>query len=397
MTARGFVALSVVALVAQACAAELPEEPRATSAQHASHGEGEPPAERQHDAHGAPASAVTETPPGMAIVEVARERVQGLGVRTARVERRALMRTIRAVAIVAPDERLVRKIQTRVSGWIEELLVAFTGARVRAGEPIVSIYSPEVVATEREYLLSLRALRGASAEGTEARGLLDSARTRLLYWGLSPKQLRDLERSGAPQRAVVLHSPIGGIVTWKPVYQGMYVTPEMELYTVTDLSRVWIWAEVFENDIDVVQLGQVAIIRLQGSPGFERRGAVSFVSPTLSPATRTLRVRFEAGNSDGALKPGQYATVELDVPLGDALALPADAIIRTGDRDLVFVETAHGRYAPRQVRLGRRAGDVFEVRDGLAEGDRVVVSSQFLFDSESRLRAADSGPAHGGH
>jgi len=397
MTAKAVVAVWAVVLVALGCATEPPAEPPPVPAAHASHGDGDAPAAGEHDAHGTPSSGAAETPPGMATVEVAHERVQALGVRTAPVEHRALTRAIRAVAVVAPDERLVRKIQTRVSGWIEELLVAFTGARVKAGEPILSIYSPEVVATEREYLLALRALRAASAEGTEARGLLDSARTRLLYWGLSSEQLRDLERSGAPSRSVVLHSPIAGIVTWKPVYQGMYVTPEMELYTVTDLSRVWIWAEVFENDIDLVQLGQEATIRLQGTPGFERRGVVSFISPALSSATRTLRVRFEADNSDGALKPGQYATAELDVPLGDALALPADAIIRTGDRDLVFVETAHGRFEPRQVLLGRKAGDVFEVRGGLAGGDRVVVSSQFLLDSESRLRAATSAPAHAGH
>jgi multidrug efflux pump subunit AcrA (membrane-fusion protein) len=334
----------------------------------------------------------------MAAVDVGSGRVQALGVRTTEVERRALVRKIRAVAVIAPDERLVRKIQTKVSGWIEGLFVDFTGAQVAAGEPILSIYSPEVVAAQREYLLAREALDDhvAGADG-DARGLLDSARTRLSYWGLTDAQLRELAHTGAPQRSIALHSPIRGTVTLKPVYQGMYVTPEMELYTVTDLSRVWIWAEVFENDIDLVRLGQEATIRLQSSPGTERRATVSFVSPVLAPATRTLRLRFDANNADGALKPGQYATAELDVSLGEALAVPADAVIRTGDRDVVFVESGPGRYEPRQVVLGRKAEDLYEVRTGLTAGERVVVSSQFLLDSESRVRGASSGPAHGGH
>jgi RND family efflux transporter MFP subunit len=195
----------------------------------------------------------------------------------------------------------------------------------------------------------------------------------------------------------VLHSPIRGTVTLKPVYQGMYVTPEMELYTVTDLSRVWIWAEVFESDIELVRLGQEATIRLQSAPASERRATVSFVSPVLSGSTRTLRVRFDADNADGGLKPGQYAVAELDVPLGEVVAVPVDAVIRTGERDVVFVETGRGRYEPRAILLGRKAEDHYQARGGLAPGERVVVSSQFLLDSESRLRAASSGPAHGGH
>lgn len=337
-------------------------------------------------------------PPGMTAVDVDAERVQALGVRTAEVRRGALVRSIRAVAVVAPDERQVRKIQTRVSGWIEKLYVDFTGAHVAAGDPIVSIYSPEIVSAQREYLLARAALDDRSGRSNpDARALFESSRTRLFYWGLSEAQVQELGRSRSQQQSITLHTPIRGTVTMKPVSQGMYVTPEMELYTVADLSRVWIWADVFENDIDLVHEGQEATIRLQSEPSTERRAKVSFVSPMLATSTRTLRVRFDVDNTDGALRPGQYATVELDVALGDGIAVPVEAVIRTGDRDVVFVETRPGRYAPRAVELGRKVGNEYEVRSGLESGERVVVSAQFLLDSESRLRASTPGQGHGGH
>ncbi|MBY0275847.1 efflux RND transporter periplasmic adaptor subunit [Candidatus Binatia bacterium] len=267
-----------------------------------------------------------------------------------------------------------------------------------AGDPIVSIYSPEIVSAQREYLLARAALDDRSGHSSpDARALFESSRTRLFYWGLSEAQVQELARSRSQQQSITLHTPIRGTVTMKPVYQGMYVTPEMELYTVADLSRVWIWADVFENDIDLVHEGQEATIRLQSEPSTERRAKVSFVNPLLATSTRTLRVRFDVDNADGALRPGQYATVELDIALGDGIAVPIEAVIRTGDRDVVFVETGPGRYAPRVVQLGRKVGNEYEVRSGLASGERVVVSAQFLLDSESRLRASAPGQGHGGH
>lgn len=229
------------------------------------------------------------------------------------------------------------------------------------------------------------------------RKLLDSARTRLRLWDLTDVQLKELERSGTPERAVTLHAPIGGYVTMKPVYGGMYVTPDMELYAVADLRTVWIWADIYEDQMDVVRTGQEATITLSAAPAAPRTALVAYVSPTVETATRTLRVRLETDNVDGKLKPGMYATVEVDVPLGDVVALPEEAVIDTGERRLVFVEVADGRYQPREVGLGRRAQASYEVRSGLAPGDRVVVSAQFLLDSESRLRAAAGGPAHAGH
>ena len=349
----------------------------------------------------APAAPGAAAPvPGMAEVDVPYERRQSIGVRTAEITRRPLVERLRTAGLVVADERRVRKIQTKISGWVDELFVSFTGAAVNPGAPILSIYSPELVATQREYLLALEARRPGKGEAGAARDshlLLQSARSRLRYWDITDAQIQELVRSGEPRRSVVLHSPIGGYVTIKPVYQGMYVTPEMELYQVTDLSTVWIWGEIYENEIGLVAPGQTATIALPSAPGRLRNAVLSYVNPTLEAATRTLRVRFDVDNRDGALKPGMYATVELEAPLGDVLALPEEAVIDTGERRVVFVEVAQGRFQPREVTLGRSGQGYYEVLGGLTASERVVVSAQFLLDSESRLRGAAGGPAHGGH
>jgi Cu(I)/Ag(I) efflux system membrane fusion protein len=344
------------------------------------HGAPHPPAADSHTA-----SAV----PGMADVELPDSRRQLTGVRTVTIGHESLTRQIRTVGVVAEDERRVRHVHTRTSGWVKQLHVGFVGARVQAGDPIISIYSPDLVSAEREYLL---------ARSSGSRALLDAARTRLRLWDLTGDQIAELERSGRPREVIALHSPIGGVVTMKPVTEGMYVTPEMDLYTVTDLSQVWMWADVYEDEASLVATGQHATLTLAAEPTSRRTAVVSYVSPTLETSTRTLRVRLDIDNPDGALKPGMYATVLLDSPIGDVLALPEDAVIDTGERRIVFVQVGNGHYQPREVTLGRRAGGRYEVSSGLAAGDRVVVSAQFLLDSESRLRAATGGaPAHGAH
>jgi len=336
---------------------------------------------------------------GMAEVQVSSGRQQMIGVRTESIAVRTLARRIRTVGLVSADERVVRTVQTKIAGWVEQLFVNFTGQKVRAGEPILSIYSPDLVATQQEYLLALQATRASGSE-TAAEGnrqLLESARVRLRLWDLTPAQIKNLEASGNPHRTVTLHSPIGGYVTMKPVSQGMYVTPSMELYAVTELDTVWVWADIYEDEIPLVRSGQAATISLASEPGRTRPGVVSFVNPTLELATRTLRVRFDVENREGELKPGMYATVELETPLGDLLALPEDAVIDTGERKVVFVAVDDGRFQPREVRIGRKAQGYYEILDGLAPEERVVVSAQFLLDSESRIRAGASGPAHSGH
>jgi Cu(I)/Ag(I) efflux system membrane fusion protein len=357
-----------------------------------------------HEKESAPTGAPSQVPPDRVEVAVPFERRQMLGVRTAPVERRALVHEIRTVGLVGTDERRVRKVQSKVSGWVESLSLSFTGEFVKAGAPILSVYSPELVASQREYLLALEAAPQSRDAGEAARGfqesalLRDSARNRLLRWDLTPAQVEKLERSRQVERAVTLHAPIGGFVTFKPVYQGMYITPEMELYTIADLSQVWIWADLTEEESSLVDVGMHAKIELASQPGAPLEAVVRFVSPVLDASTRTVRVRFDAPNPAGVLKPGMYATVRLEKPLGEVVALPDEAIIDTGQRKVVFVELEPGRYQPRAVELGRRGGGAVEVLSGLAPGERVVVSAQFLLDSESRLRAAGGGsPTHGAH
>ena len=352
-----------------------------------------------HESHPAPVAKAAETAPevasfGMAEVEVPEDRRQLLGVRTVELGVRPLVREIRSVGVVSADERKVRRIQSRVSGWVEELFVAFTGEPVRVGQPILALYSPELLASQREFLLALEA-REALGGSRPGDSLLEASRSRLRLFDVSDAQIDALARSREPQRRVVLHSPISGFVTLKSVLQGAYIEPNMELYTVSDLTSVWIWAEVNEDEIPLVALGQRAKIDLPAAPG-AREAEVAFLQPTLSTQTRTLRVRFDLDNADGALRPGMYATVRMERPLGEVLALPDEAVIDTGVRRVVFVEVAAGRFQPREVRLGRSGQGYYEVLEGVAAGERVVVSAQFLLDSESRLRGT-AGAAHGAH
>jgi Cu(I)/Ag(I) efflux system membrane fusion protein len=360
-----------------------------------SHGAGHASSERP-PAAGAQASPPSETPlpAGMAEVEVPLERRQLTGVRTEALELRPLSRELRTVGLVVADERRVRRIHTKVSGWVERLFVNFTGEAVREGQPILSIYSPELLATQREFLL---ALESASESGTErdSTSLLGAARSRLQLFDIDSAQIAELARTREAQRTLTLHSPITGFATGKPVLQGMYVEPGMELYTVADLSSVWIWADVTEEEISLVEPGQRARFEILSMPG-ARGGTVSYLQPTLDAATRTLRVRFDVDNADGALRPGMYATVILERPFGEVLALPEDAVIDTGRRRIVFVEVSEGRFQPREVTLGRKGDAHYEIVSGLAKGERVVVSAQFLLDSESRLRGV-ARPAHGSH
>lgn len=403
MSARGLQSIAIAfALLALGACSRSQNEPHP-----ADHAERKPPepqvSQGPHTEHpaAAPASTPTGGIPGMAEVEIPLERRQITGVRTVVLARQALASRIRTVGVVAADERRIRHVHTKVSGWIEQLSVSFTGQQVRAGEPILSIYSPELLAAQREYLIARRAtltsLEPGSTDERQMRSLLDSSRTRLRLWDFGKSQIEQLERTGEARRTVTLHSPAAGFVTLKPVYAGMYVTPEMELYTIADLSSLWIWADLYEDEMSLVEPGQEAAITLASAPGKALPAVVSYVSPALEPSTRTLRVRFDVQNARGLLRPGMFATVELKLEVGEVVALPEDALIDTGERKVVFVQVGEGRFQPREVTLGRRAAGQYEVLAGVAAGDRVVVSAQFLLDSESRLRAASGGPAHGSH
>jgi Cu(I)/Ag(I) efflux system membrane fusion protein len=336
-------------------------------------------------------SGTADSAPGGIHISSARQQLTG--VRSAAVERRTLTKDIRTVGLVAADETRVRKIHSKVAGWIEKLYVNFTGQAVARNEPILSIYSPDLVSTQAEYLLALRGHEELHHSPfpqavDSAKTLLEATRRRLLLWDITPQQIKALEESGQPSRSVTLHSPISGYVTMKDVFEGRYVMPGMELYTVTDLGRVWVLLDIYQYEISLVRVGEPVTLTLSYFPGEKLSGTVSYISPYLDEKTRTNKVRVELDNADGRLKPEMYATAEILVPLADRLAVPEDAVIDSGSEQIVFVASGEGHFDPRPVRLGQRAEGYVEVLDGLHEGEQVVVAANFMVDSESRLKAA---------
>ncbi len=326
-------------------------------------------------------------------VQISPFKQQLTGVRTAPVTRRTLAKDIRTVGIVRPDETRIRKVHTKFPGWVDKLFVGYTGQPVQVGDPILSIYSPELVSTQNEYLLARRGeqqLQGSpfAQAANGAQTLLDAARRRLLLWDITPQQIRTLEETGKPQTSMVLHSPASGYVTMKEVYQGLYVTPDTELYTVTDLSHVWVLLDIYEYEIAYVRAGMPVTLTLRSQPGQSITGTVSYIYPYLENQTRTNKVRVEFDNPDLRFKPEMYATAEIHAALGDRLVVPREAVLDSGTRQIVFVASGDGFFQPRQVRLGERGDDDAEVLEGLKEGEQVVVAANFMVDSESQLKAA---------
>jgi len=333
---------------------------------------------------------------GRAVVQLPAERRQLLGVRSETVRRARLSREIRTVGRVAVDERRLHHVHTKFDGYVEQLFVDFTGKYVKKGDHLVSIFSPELVATQQEYLLAYRAqqrLRDSGLPSVAQGGadLLEAARQRLLFWDIRPEDIAQLEKAGQAERTLDLHAETSGYVVAKMAQHGMRVTPADTLFDIADLSALWVLADVYESDLPSVRLGMQAELTLPYLPGRVWRGPVTFVDPTVEEKTRTVKVRIEVGNEGEQLKPGMYADVVLKVELGEGLLLPESAVIDSGDRRLVFLDRGEGRYEPREVTLGPRLPDGFSLLSGLEEGDRVVTAANFLLDSESSLKAAISG------
>lgn len=340
---------------------------------------------------------VTEIAPGT--VQISPERQQLIGVRFGTVEKRALRKVIRTVGRIDYDEKRIGTVSPKISGWIEELYADFTGRFVRKGEPLLTIYSPELVSTQEEYLLALKARRDWSkspfSEVSEAGNLLaDSARRRLKLWDISDEQIQALEESGQPRKALTLASPYTGYVLEKSVTRGQFVEAGMTLFKIADLSVVWLIADIYEYELPAIRLGQHAVIQMGIYPGDVFRGKAIYIYPYLDPQTRTAKVRFEFANPKGRLKPEMFGNVEIQADLGVRLAVPEGAVIDTGVRKVVIVDRGTGYFEPREVRLGAKAADFFEIIDGLEEGERVVTSANFLIDSESKLKEAVGGMGH---
>jgi multidrug efflux pump subunit AcrA (membrane-fusion protein) len=338
------------------------------------------------------------TAPGRAVVVLSPERRQLLGVRSEEVRQASLERTIRTVGRVVVDERRLHHVHTKYEGYVERLYVDFTGKFVKKGQPLLSIYSPDLVATQQEYLLAFRAQQELARAGTPAvaqggQGLLEAARQRLLFWDISPRDIQRIEETGQIMRTLDLYTDMSGYVVQKTAFHGMRVMPQDTLFDIADLSHLWVLADVYEADLPSIRLGMPAAIEVPYLPGRKWRGSVTYVAPTVEEKTRTVKVRVEVMNERGDLKPEMFADVFLSSGLGAGLVVPDGAVIRTGDRDLVFVDRGDGRLEPRDVQVGVKVGEGIHVLRGLAAGERVVTTANFLLDSESSLKAALSAMA----
>ncbi|MCP5068383.1 MAG: efflux RND transporter periplasmic adaptor subunit [bacterium] len=333
--------------------------------------------------------------PSDGAVEISPQTVQNIGVRTEMVSRRDLRRSIRALGRVAYDETRVAHVHAKVQGWVEALHVDFVGQQVRKGQPLLEVYSPELVATQEELLLAARyrnATKDSPFEDVRGGGasLHEATRRRLELWDISERDIDRLLETREIQKTLTLHAPTSGVVTELGVRSGMEVGPNQNLYTIADVGAIWVRADVYEYELPWLSLGQIGVVELAYLPGKILSGPLTYISPFLDPKTRTAEVRVELSNPDGELRPGMFGnTVLQGSPLVDVIAIPSEAVIRSGRRSLVIRALGEGRFEPRNVSLGMDSGDGWlEITDGLEAGDEIVVSSQFLIDSESNLQQA---------
>jgi RND family efflux transporter MFP subunit len=342
----------------------------------------------------APAVDASTMPPGT--IQIPAEKQQLIGVKYGQVEMGGGSRTIRAVGRVAVDETRIGHVHTRVEGWIDEVFADYVGRPVTKGDRLATIYSPEMLASERELLLAAKAkdLMRASAL-PESRGqsdsLLQAARRRLELWDLAPAQIDEVLRTGQPIKNITIYSPMTGYITERKAFPQQKVGPETDLYTIVDLSRVWVMADVFEYEAPNIRLGQTARVSIQAIPGRVFNARIDFLQPQVDPMTRTLKVRLNMDNPGVMLKPDMYADVEFLVNIPSKLTAPAEAVLNAGERQTVFIDRGNGYFEPRQVKTGEREGDRIQILSGLSGGERVVTSGNFLIDSESQMKAAASG------
>lgn len=340
-----------------------------------------------------PQEVIDEEPP---VVEIPPEKQQLIGVKTTIVELKQVQKSVRTVGRVEYDEKKLATINTKFEGWIEKLYVDYTGRYVKKGEPLAEIYSPELYATQQEFINLLKWKKNAGL-GTsnsrlanmltkDAESIIEAVKQRLRLWDITDEQIRKIEETGKPIRTLTLYSPVSGYVVQKAVFQGMRVMPGEKLFDVADLSTVWVIADIYEYELPLVDVGQNAEITLSYLPGRTFKSKIEFVYPTLSTGTRTVKIRFSLPNNDNSLKPQMYTDVTIKRNLGRRLIIPEDAVIDTGMRQIVYVDKGDGYFEPRQVVTGLRADGVVEVLKGLKAGEKIASSGNFLIDSEARLK-----------
>ncbi len=320
--------------------------------------------------------------------------VQNIGVRTTRAEQRSLARQLDALGQVDFNEERLARLHPKTSGWIEQLMVDETGVRVSKGTILLALYSPDLVAAQREYLVALEnweAVRNSTAGRMKksAKSLLRSSRERLELFDVPAHQIKELEKSRKIKKQLHIHSPFAGRIMHIGGREGQYITAKNELYLIADLSRIWVNVDIYEDDLPWMKIGDQAEMTVRAAPGRVFTGKVTFIHPTMQKKSRTMRVRLEFDNPDLVLKPGMFANVVLHVDeQPNAVVVPSEAIVRSGSREQVFVVREPGKFEPRLVTLGVTAGGYTQILDGVEVGEEVVTSSQFLIDSESKLREA---------
>jgi len=328
-------------------------------------------------------------------VEIPQDGQQMIGVKTVKAAIRTMNRVIRTVGRVEFDEQKLATANTKIEGWIEKLHVDYVGRYVEKGEPLAEIFSPELVATQQEFLNILRWSNQGKAVKDEriamflakdAQTLLEAAKERLRLWDISDEQIGKIERTGKPIRTLTVYSPAGGYVLQKMAVQGMRVMAGEKLFDIIDLSRVWIVADIYEYELPLIKVGQTARIGLSYFPGKEFSSRVDYIYPSLAGETRTAKVRFTIPNPDGALKPQMFTNVEIRINLGNRLAVPSEAVIDTGVRQIVYVDKGDGYFEPREVMTGLKVEELVEVTAGIKAGEKVASSANFLIDSEAQLK-----------
>jgi len=329
----------------------------------------------------------------LAPLQITPERRQLIGLKFATVARREISDRLETTGNIETDERLQGYVQTRFAGWIEQVFANSTYLYVRRGQPLFTIYSPDLVSTEHEYLLAIEArkrVKNSSVDDVtaDASSLVDSAAERLRFWGVAPREIARLEREQTVRRAVEIDSPLSGYIVERNALPNMYVQPDTRLFTITDLSKVWIYAAVFQNEVGRVRPGDPATVTVDAYPGIDFQGRVDFIEPQIDPMTRTARVRCEFNNPKLRLFPGMFAHVALELPMGEQTVIPDSAVLSTGTHDVAFIDRGDGYLTPAEVELGPHVGDEFIVLKGVSPGQQIVSSANFLIDSESQLQAA---------
>ena len=333
-------------------------------------------------------------PPGYVEVGITQEVQQRIGVTLGKATQTPLTMVIRTVGIVRPDETKLAHIHLKTEGWVEKLFVSFTGQQVKAGDPMLSIYSPAFFAAQRELLSALRSAKSSIEGMADQQVVLEAARKRLELWDVPADAIKALETTGKASTSLILRSPISGTVLEKKAFQGQYTMTQNELYVVADLSTVWMQGKVFEYELPHVEIGMPVTIMLPSLPTQQFTGKIVFIDPVVDEMTRSVQVRVELPNPDGRLKPGMFGHILISHAMGSGLTVPASAVIRTGERNIAFRAVSADRFLPVEVKISPlRFEDRFQVLEGLKAGDEVVTSANFLIDSESQLQAGGGSMA----